>query len=52
MLLPMYPVADLIANWHLDDLRNLKYFMNLDEHFPQTGRSHDRSLVKACLTAN
>ena len=24
---------------------------NLDEHFPQTRGSHDRNLVKACLTA-
>ena len=22
---------------------------NLDQHFPQTRRSHDRNLVKACL---
>ena len=26
--------------------------INLDEHFPQTGWSHDRDLAKACLTTN
>ena len=35
--------------WHANTLHHHVLENNLDQHFPQTRRSHDRNLVKACL---